>query len=291
MEKCWFKLRQPDFTPEDENAMGTGRETSPLCLGHFISSLKKLDFVLNKGEIEEFPVNMPVFSTETLHFKWHDANTNTTGGGLGAGAPIAALAGLVLKASIKTIFKKNIENWEEYERLDTYIFQPDRSYVEDCLEGKKLATEVKVLENVVIEEENKTENSGKEEGEVARNNKLAKEIGGKKAWSMFLITGIKVARKGKKTTAESNKTIIKGDIKVSVLSSRLPFLFVSLFFIFFLLAPHVCFLYISDLAVLITIIAGMCPQPPLAMVMLTTPAVIYRSLEVRVSRISFGLFA
>ena len=54
MEKVWFKLRQTDYLPEEVNTMGSGKETAPLCLGHFIPDLKNIDFVLNRGEIEQF---------------------------------------------------------------------------------------------------------------------------------------------------------------------------------------------------------------------------------------------
>jgi hypothetical protein len=214
MDKCWFKLRQPDYTPEDEAAMGTGRETSALCLGHFVSSLKRLDFVLNKGEIEEFPPNMSVYSTETLQFKWHDADTATTGGGLGAGVPIAALAGLVLKASISAIFKRSVQNWEEYDRLDTYIFQPDRTYVEEFLEGVKLSEQVEILEKATMGDDGVEEKkTNKTKADTVQHTKLAKETEGKKAWSMFLVTGVKVARKGKKAVVESDKKTVKGELE------------------------------------------------------------------------------
>ncbi|RTE75262.1 hypothetical protein BHE90_010299 [Fusarium euwallaceae] len=176
MEKVWFKLRQTDYPPEDEGGMGTGNETAPLCLGHFVSDLRRLDFVLNSGEIEAFPPGMDVYPTDTLHFNWNDSDESDTHGGLGAGAPIIAALGLVVKASVKTIFKRAVNHWEEYDRLDTYIFQPDKVYAADCLEGDKLSN----------------------------------YIDGKGSWSMFMITGIKVARKGKKTTSESNRR--EGDV-------------------------------------------------------------------------------
>ncbi|KIW14800.1 hypothetical protein PV08_07585 [Exophiala spinifera] len=182
MEKVWFKLRQPDYRPEDDDSMGTSKETSPLCLGHFISDLKNLDFPLNRGEIEEFPVNMKVYQSSTLHFQWKDSQEAQTGGGLGAGAPIAAAMGLVIKASAQALFRHEVEHWEEYDQLDTYIVQPDRIYVSECLEGNKLANYIK----------------------------------DKKSWSMFMVTGVKVARKGKMTTSKSRHSEASGELEGDV---------------------------------------------------------------------------
>jgi hypothetical protein len=179
MEKVWFKLRQTDYPPPTEESMGTSEETAPICLGHFISDLKHIDFVLNRCAIEEFPPNMQVFHTDAIHFKWDDSWNAETGGGLGAGAPIAAAAGLTVKGSVKLAFSRSVQSCEEYDRLDSYIVQPNRAYVADCLDGDALSA----------------------------------HVAGKKSWSMFIITGIRVARKGKKTTSESSRKEGEGGVE------------------------------------------------------------------------------
>lgn len=160
--------------------MGTCEETAPICLGHFISDLKHIDFVLNRGSIEEFPPNMQVFHTDVDHFKWKASQNSKTGGLLGGGVPILAPAGITVKGSIELAFASNIQNHEEYNRLDSYIVQPNKAYVAECLEGDK----------------------------------LSEHIAGKKAWSMFMITGLKVARKGKRTTSESSHKQVNGGPEV-----------------------------------------------------------------------------
>lgn len=160
MEKVWFKLKQPDYPPPTEESMGTDKETGPICLGHFISDLKHIDFVLNRHELEEFPATMPVFATTALKFKWDDSSSSETGGELGGGAPIAAAAGMTFKANLKTIFKKEISNHEEFDRLDKYIVQINKPYVARCLAS------IESLEKYTD----------------------------KPWWSMFVITGIMVAR-------------------------------------------------------------------------------------------------
>lgn len=179
MEKVWFKLRQADYPPPTLETMGTGDETGPVCLGHFIASLKRMDFVLNRGAIKPFPPSMAVYSTDATHFKWDEAHNKRAVAGAEAGVPIATVAGATVKAGVQLAFQQSVQGWEEYERLDTYIVQPSKTYVEDCLEGGELAA----------------------------------HVSDKLAWSVFMITGIKVARKGKRTGAEERHRGADGKVK------------------------------------------------------------------------------
>ncbi|KAH7487302.1 hypothetical protein FOMA001_g4063 [Fusarium oxysporum f. sp. matthiolae] len=179
MEKVWFKLRQADYPPPPEDAIlrGDGDDsTAPLCLGHFISNLKTLDFPLNHGSILPFPPRMRVFCNTTLNFTWDDTRLRSPGTNLAAGAPILAATGVTAKASLQFAFMKTVESHEAYDRLDTYIVQPTKGYIEDCLEQDQLNAYVK----------------------------------GKVSWSMFMITGIKVARAGKREAQE--ETNVAADI-------------------------------------------------------------------------------
>ncbi|KAJ5668903.1 hypothetical protein N7462_009973 [Penicillium macrosclerotiorum] len=145
-------------------------ETGPICLGHFIADIEHIDFALNQGCIEEFPPSMRVYQTKTIHFKW-DENTEASGGGsFGMGAP--APGGMAIKGSLKQVFRRSVHSYEEYDRLDTYIVQPNKAYIAECLE---------------IDE-------------------LASHIAGKRSWSAFMITGLKVARKGFKTLHQARGT-------------------------------------------------------------------------------------
>lgn len=63
MEKVWFKLRQTDHypAPEDIILLGNGDDSqATICLGHFISDLKRLDFPLNRDSILPFHRRMTV---------------------------------------------------------------------------------------------------------------------------------------------------------------------------------------------------------------------------------------
>ncbi|KLO98308.1 uncharacterized protein FFB20_06319 [Fusarium fujikuroi] len=179
MEKVWFKLRQTDYPPCPEDAIlhGDGDDsTAPLCLGHFISNLKTLDFPLNHGSILPFPPLMRPFCSSILNFTWDDTRLKSPGTNLAAGAPILAATGVTAKASLQFAFMKTVESHEEYDRLDTYIVQPTKGYIKDCLEQDELKAHIK----------------------------------GKISWSAFMITGIKVARAGKREAQE--ETNVAADI-------------------------------------------------------------------------------
>ncbi|MCJ1250618.1 hypothetical protein MMC30_007846 [Trapelia coarctata] len=105
MEKVWFKFRQTHYPPPTVDSMGTDKETGPICLGHFIKDLKHIDFVLNRGELEEFPANMPVHTTTAFDFKWDSSKVEATGTHLEGGAPIAAAAGMTVKGNLQLMFK------------------------------------------------------------------------------------------------------------------------------------------------------------------------------------------
>ncbi|KAF9772130.1 hypothetical protein IL306_010188 [Fusarium sp. DS 682] len=111
---------------------------------------------------------MRVFCSTTLNFTWDDTKLKSPGTNIAAGAPVLTAAGVTAKVSLQFAFMRTIENHEEYERLDTYIVQPTKDYIKNCLAQEELKAHVK----------------------------------GKVAWSMFMITGIKVARAGKREVQE-----------------------------------------------------------------------------------------
>ncbi|KAJ4982641.1 hypothetical protein SVAN01_11865 [Stagonosporopsis vannaccii] len=182
MEKVWFRLRQTDYPPPTAESLGTQTDTGPITLGHFISSLRNIDFVLNRGAVKPFPLSMPVYKTEATSFEWEADKSRSVGVGAGAGAPIAAMAGVTLDASVQLAFERSVQNHEAYDKLDTYIVQPSRAYIEDCLDEAELAAYVK----------------------------------GKLAWSVFMISGIKVARKGRRADVEQRGHSVGGNVTLAV---------------------------------------------------------------------------
>ncbi|KAH0427684.1 hypothetical protein CcaCcLH18_09515 [Colletotrichum camelliae] len=176
MDKVWFKLRQTDYPPPMPESMGMAKESAPLCLGHFIPDLHQFDFPINRNEIEPFPPSMPVYSTSAFKFQWEDTQITEKGGVFGGGAPVLAAVGAPVtpKADIGAIFKASVSSYESYGRLDTYLVQVNPLYIDDCLEGHKIARYIKEKSNLG-------------------------------SWSMFIITGLKIARAGTRSITSSRK--------------------------------------------------------------------------------------
>lgn len=176
MEKVWFKLRQTDYPPPPEETIlagdGDGDDScAPICLGHIIPDLKHLDFPINRGAIHPFPPRMRVFNTNTLDFRWEKTTAEHTGINIGASAPpVLAAVGITVKASLLVAFAQSVETHEAYARLDTYIVQPTKRYVDECLKREE----------------------------------LKEYIGGRLSWFVFIITGIMVARGGTRDTKSAD---------------------------------------------------------------------------------------
>ncbi|KAL9487876.1 hypothetical protein ACSS6W_000153 [Trichoderma asperelloides] len=180
MDKVWFKLRQTHYPPGPEEIIlaGDGDDSqAPLCLGHCIADLKHLDFPINSGAVLPFPQRMNVFSSHIIDFKWERKRGFATSLALATSAPIAASLGLLtVKASISVAFKRSVNKYEEYNRLDTYIVQPNSRYIQQCLEREE----------------------------------LKEYIGDKANWSFFMITGLRVARAGKRSSTAMKNVEVKG---------------------------------------------------------------------------------
>jgi hypothetical protein len=176
MDKVWFKLRQTDYPPPPEAAIlqGCTGVEAPVCLSHVFEDLTTLDFAINTDSIEPLPRNMRVFPTRMVDFRWDGTRSQENSVDLGASAPVAAAAGVTLGGDIKLAFSKSVESHEEYERLDKYIMQPIQVYIKDCLKKEPFASYIKE----------------------------------KMTWSMFMVTGLCMARKGISSTLDSSGATI-----------------------------------------------------------------------------------
>ena len=177
MENCWFKLKQTHYVAPDVKTLGTSVETSAICLGHIISDLEHLDQVLNRGQIKPFKKITPndavtrefqVWPSKVTDFDWADTVNVGHEAHAQAAAPLAG-AGLSGKATIKAIFRESVTNFAHFDSLEYVTFQPDKRYARDACE------EVEEVRS-----------------EIARQ-KLLK--GGR--WSLYMITGLVIARNGK----------------------------------------------------------------------------------------------
>jgi hypothetical protein len=172
MDRVWFKLKQTHYPPplHDEILSGCTGDEAPICLGHVIKDLKRLDFPLNQSTILPFPPTINVFATSMVDFKWNVTKSSGKSNEAGATAPIAAAAGMNVGGSIKLAFSSSVGDHEQFDKLDTYIFQPTQSYIADALAKEPLAMHVRR----------------------------------KIRWSLFVITGLCIARKGKTETSETH---------------------------------------------------------------------------------------
>ena len=179
--KCWFVLKQTHYPPPVIPPTGIGRVqgSGPICLGHLIPDLKHLDNVINTGGPLDIPLNTPIYPTKAWNLTL-DVN-KASGASLSSsiGVPIAVAAGLTVKLDAGVAFRNTISNHWEFESLETFIFQPTREYVEDSVEEPEVVT--------YLERRRPFRSS-----------------------TLFMITGIIVARGAKTTMSKSERRDLYG---------------------------------------------------------------------------------
>ncbi|KAH7311133.1 hypothetical protein BKA65DRAFT_363106, partial [Rhexocercosporidium sp. MPI-PUGE-AT-0058] len=174
MDKCWFVLRQTHYPPPTLPRNGMGLAKGAICPGHLIPDLKHLDKVINKQGLLEFGPDMPVYPTTAWNLSYEIKKTQ--GGEVGgkAGAPIAAAVGVTVNAEAKVAFEKSVKNHCEFDTLETFIIQPTREYIEDSLDDDAVT---KYIDKIKFFEK----------------------------WSIFMITGVAIARGAKIEGTETKK--------------------------------------------------------------------------------------
>ncbi|RYC64981.1 hypothetical protein CHU98_g1181 [Xylaria longipes] len=192
--KCWFVLRQTHYPPPVFPETGVGQAKGSLCLGHVIPDLKRLDNVINTKGVNEFPADMPAYPSTAWDLKWKSTTSTGTGFNISLGAPIPAAIGLELKVDAGVAFEKSIENADQFERLETFIIQPTDEYIEDTVERDQVAKYIAKHTTLGI------------------------------AKSIFMITGIIIARGAKTSRKESQRQDVHGGPGVHHL---VPLLFYS----------------------------------------------------------------
>lgn len=138
--KCWFVLRHHHYPPPTLNKSGSKQTGGPLRLGHIIPDLQRLDNVINnKNGPLEAPPDMPIYPTKSWNLTWNINNGREWSASVNAGVPIAAAAGITVKADAGVAFQHSVQNFWEFESLETYIIQPISEYVEDSVEDEQVA--------------------------------------------------------------------------------------------------------------------------------------------------------
>ena len=179
--KAWFVLKQTHYPPPTFPQNGTGqvRGSGPICLGHLIPDLQHLDNVINPHGPLDVPPDTPIFLSKAQDLTWEMKEAKGLSTSSWAGVPIAAAAGLTVKIGAGVAFKHSVSNYWDFESLETYIFQPTAEYIEDSIE----------------------------EEDVSR---YLRQRGLFKSSSMFMITGIIVARGAKMQTFNGHTRAIHG---------------------------------------------------------------------------------
>ncbi|KAF3917817.1 hypothetical protein ABW20_dc0104808 [Dactylellina cionopaga] len=172
MEKCWFVLHQTHYPPPD-----TTNGTGPLQLGHLIPNLKSLDQVINRQNGPcPFPRGMVSYQNVKEKFTWHHTHKREIDTNLGVNIPIPQAAGLVSAGGQAGVFfKRSVKNYTEFERMETEFIQPAISYIEDSIEDLEVQEYLKKSQSL-------------------------------KRWSLFMISGLAIARgaKGGRTDGEGS---------------------------------------------------------------------------------------
>ena len=170
--KCWFVLKEAHYPPPELPANGIGSTKGAICLGHLVPDLRHLDNVINRHGPLAYPADMPVYPTQSRNFVW--ASNKSRGAHVSAnpGIPIPVAAPLSIQLDAGVAFQRSVEDFYGFESLDTFIIQPTTEYIEDSIE----------------------------EDEAVKYIKQHKTLG---SWSLFMITGIKIARGARVRNSET----------------------------------------------------------------------------------------
>ncbi|KXH67323.1 hypothetical protein CSAL01_13264 [Colletotrichum salicis] len=180
-KKCWFVLRHTHYPPPTGLEDGTGQIKGPVCCGHLIPDLAHLDNIINISGPLEIPADMPIYHTKSENMSWEQSSGPSINHYGHIGAPILAAAGITVTASAGIAFQKSVTNHGEFKRLDTYTIQATPSYIEDSITAD----------------------------EVSRYIQKNKRMG---RWSLFMITGIAVARGARVLRSEDRKIGVQGGL-------------------------------------------------------------------------------
>jgi hypothetical protein len=145
MDKCWFVLNQTHYPPPDEN-----NANGPLCLGHLIHDLRRLDHVLNPDGPLPLPRNMSIHRTKKFDLEWADQDNKELELGTHAGAPLLETAGMVsVSGHVGVAFQNSVQHHCAFAELETWIIQPTATYVEDSLKDEAVARSLPYMDRLL----------------------------------------------------------------------------------------------------------------------------------------------
>ncbi|CAH0054749.1 unnamed protein product [Clonostachys solani] len=166
-DKCWFVLKQTHYPPPafPINGAGSVSGSGPLCWGHIIPSITKLDNVINPRGPPDITPDIRIYHTKSLNLTWDASTRNERSTSSQFSLPVGVGIGMRIGADLGASFQQTVKTFWQFESLDSYIFQPTLEYVEDAMESDEVQA-------------------------------YLKRRGGIISTSLFMITGIIVARGG-----------------------------------------------------------------------------------------------
>lgn len=182
MEKCWFVLKQSHYPPPDLPKSGIGMANGAISLGHIIPDSINLDDVINRSEeCIKFTPTVKIHHTASWGVDWKRDTGLEAALSANVKASIGAEVPVLAEQQIKLAFEHTEKNHKEFGTLDRYIIQVDRKFIRGILEDKVVNDHIKRTKRVRL-----------------------LGVGGQ--WSVFMITGIIVAR-GAKGESGENETL------------------------------------------------------------------------------------
>jgi hypothetical protein len=190
MEKCWFVLKQSHYPPPDLPKNGIGIANGAISLGHIIPDSINLDGVINRSEEGiKFTPAVRIYHTESWGLDWKRDKSLEAGLSANVKAPIGAGVPVFAEQQTKLAFEHTEKNYKEFDTLDRYTIQVDRKFISRILEDEEVAAHIERIKGVQL-----------------------LGIGGQ--WSIYMITGITVARGAKGDSEESRKVEGRTSVKV-----------------------------------------------------------------------------
>ncbi|KAK1241134.1 hypothetical protein MKX08_001108 [Trichoderma sp. CBMAI-0020] len=171
MDKCWFVLKQEHYPPPHLPESGIGVANGAICLGHIVPDATNLDNVINRDEEGiTFTPAVPIYHTASWGLDWKRDTGQEAASAASMTTPTGAGLPVSVEQQTKTAFAHTEKNHKEFDTLDRYIIQVDRSFIRNILEDREVVEHIERTKGIRL-------------------------LGGQ--WSVFMITGIIVARGGK----------------------------------------------------------------------------------------------
>lgn len=179
MEEYWFVLEQSHYPPPQLPKNGLGIGNGAICLGHIIPDLTDLDGIINRSEEGiKFSPSVRVYHEESWSLDWQRDTGLEAGLAANIEAPIGAGTPVSAKEQTKLAFEHTVKNYEEFDTLDEHTIQVNRLFISRILDDEAVAARLEQTKGVRLP-------------------------GLGDCWSVFMITGMIIARGTKAKSGES----------------------------------------------------------------------------------------